>query len=120
MKTIVLLFICSLTVELAYANLKYHPVSFLISTDKESYFEGEKITFIITITNTSQENTYPVLLPHTQNTGQKLIYLTAYDKANNTLLKRYTEDKMLNMLVHDTGTVKIKYLKPQEQIVIQI
>lgn len=104
----------------AWANLKYHPVSFVLSTDKDSYYEGEKITFKITITNTSKENTYPVLLPHTQNVGQKLFYLNAYDKANNTLLLRYTENKMLNMMVHDTGSVKIKYLRPQEQIVVAI
>lgn len=104
----------------AWANLKYHPVSFVLSTDKDSYYEGEKITFNITITNTSKENTYPVLLPHTQNVGQKLFYLNAYDKANNTLLLRYTENKMLNMMVYDTGTVKIKYLKPQEQVVVAI
>ncbi|MFN3446458.1 MAG: hypothetical protein ACK44D_12020, partial [Bacteroidia bacterium] len=105
---------------MAWANLKYHPVSFVLSTDKDTYYEGEKITFNITITNTSKEKTYPVLLPHTQNVGQKLFYLNAYDKANNTLLLRYTENKMLNMMVHDTGTVKIKYLKPQEQIVVAI
>jgi hypothetical protein len=104
----------------AWADLKYHPVSFVLSTDKEIYYEGEKITFNITITNTDKENSYPVLLPHTQNVGQKLFYLNAYDKANNTLLLRYTEDKMLNMMVHDTGTVKIRYLKPLEQIVVPI
>ncbi len=102
------------------ANLKYHPISFLITTDKESYYEGEKITFNITITNTSKEFSYPVLLPHTQNVGQKLFYLNVYDKADNTLLLRYTEERMLNMMVHDTGTVQIRYLKPQEQIVIPI
>ena len=71
-------------------------------------------------TNHDKEKSHPVLLPHTQNTGQKLFYLNAYDKAQNTLLLRYTEDKMLNMMVHDTGSVKIKYLKPLEQIVIPI
>ncbi len=102
------------------ANLIYHPVSFRLSTDKESYYEGEKITFNITITNTDKERTLPVLLPHTQNTGQKLFYLNAYDKANNTLLLRYTEERIIRMMVHDTGTVKIKYLKPLEQIVVPI
>jgi hypothetical protein len=105
---------------LSQANLRYHPVSFELSTDKESYYEGEKITFYITITNTSNEITYPVLVPHTQNVGQKLFYINAYDKANNELVLRYTEDKQLNMMVHDTGNVQIRYLKPQEQIVIPI
>ena len=49
-----------------------------------------------------------------------MFYLNAYDKANNTLLLRYTEDKMLKMMVHDTGTVQIRYLKPLEQIVVPI
>lgn len=64
-----------LLASIAMANLKYHQVSFVISTDKDSYYEGEKITFNITITNTSKEFPYPVLLPHTQNVGQKLFYL---------------------------------------------
>lgn len=36
------------------------------------------------------------------------------------MLLRYTEDRMLNMMVHDTGTVQIRYLKPLEQIVVPI
>lgn len=119
-QTIITTLIISVFSNTAQANLKYHPVSFALSTDKESYYEGEKITFNITITNNDKENSHPVLLPHTQNTGQKLFYLNAYDKANNTLLLRYTEDRELKMMVHDTGTVKIKYLKPGEQIVVQI
>lgn len=104
----------------AFADLKYYPVQFEINTDKESYYEGEKITFLITVTNTDKENSYPVLLPHTQNVGQKLFYLNLYDRANNTLLLRATEDRMLQMMVHDTGTVAIRYLKPQEKLVLKI
>lgn len=104
----------------AWAYLIYPPVSFTLSTDKTSYYEGEKITFYITITNTDSLRTLPVLLPHTQNTGQKLFYLTAYDKANNTLLMRYTENKQLEMMVHDTGSVNIRFLKPREQVVVPI
>jgi hypothetical protein len=69
-----------LLANIAMANLKYHPVSFVLNADKESYYEGEKITFNITITNTDRENTHPVLLPHTQNTGQKLFYLGSAQK----------------------------------------
>jgi hypothetical protein len=104
----------------AFADLKYNPIRIEISTNKDSYYEGEKITFYITITNTDKEKSYPVLLPHTQNTGQKLFYLNLYDKANNTMILRATEDRMLKMLVHDTGKVKITYLNPLEKIVIPI
>lgn len=118
---VVLLLMCSAMFTLqALANLKYQPVSFELSTDKESYYEGEKITFYITITNTDKENPHPVLLPYTQNTGQKLFYLNAYDRAANTLLLRYTEDRELKMMLHDTGTVQIKYLNPGEQVVLQL
>ena len=120
MNTSILLILLTLAYNVALADLKYHPVSFVISTDKENYYEGEKITFNITIINTDKENSHPVLLPHTQNVRQKLFYLNVYDKANNTMLLRYTEDRMLKMMVHDTGTVHIRYLKPLEQIVVHI
>lgn len=120
MKSVLFLFSFIGMIQAAFADLKYHPVSFAISTDKESYYEGEKIGIRITITNTDKEQTHPVLLPHTQNTGQKLFFLNLYDKANNTLLLRYTENKMLDMMVHDTGRVQIRYLKPLEQINLTI
>ena len=120
MKTSIILILCNILCNMAYADLKPRYISFTLSTDKESYYEGEKITFNITITNKDKENTHPVLIPYTQNAGQKLFYLNVYDKANNTMLLRYTEDRMLNMMVHDTGTVQIKYLKPLEQIVVPI
>ncbi len=120
MRINLLIFLFVLFSKSSSAYLKYHPITFKLSTDKESYYEGEKITFNITITNTDKENSHPVLIPHTQNVGQKLFYLSIYDKANNTMLLRYTEDKLLKMMVHDTGTVKIRYLKPSEQIVIPI
>lgn len=119
-KSIILFFTLLLTTKVAFADLKPHYIDFSISTDKESYYEGDKITFNITITNRDKENTHPVLIPHTQNVGQKLFYLNVYDKANNTMLLRYTEDQMLKMMVHDTGTVQIRYLKPLEKIVVPI
>lgn len=106
--------------QLAMADLKYEPLEFQLSTSQNSFYEGENITFLITITNTDKENSYPVLLPHTQNTGQKLFYLNLYDKANNTVLLRATEDLNLKMKVYDTGTVQVRYLKPREQVVIPI
>ncbi len=120
MKPILIVLFCFIFQITAFADLKYHPIKFKLTTDKDSYYEGEKITFLITIINTDNQNTYPVLIPHTQNVGQKLFYLNAYDKANNSFLLRYTENKMLNMMVKDTGSVKVKYLKPLEEITIPI
>lgn len=55
-KSLVLLFTLLLTTGRAFADLKYHPIRFELRTDKESYYEGEKITFNIIITNIDKEN----------------------------------------------------------------
>lgn len=120
MKFLTILSILLFSFQLLLANIKYHPIRFTLSTDKESYYEGEKITFHIKIINTDTNKAHPVLIPHTQNTGQKLFFLNLYDRANNTQLLRYTEDKMLKMEVEDIGSVQIRYLKPQEEITIPI
>lgn len=120
MKSFLIFLLSLVSSQYATADLRYEPIQFRLSTSKESYYEGEKITFLITITNTDKENSYPVLLPHSQNTGQKLFYLNLFDKANNTLLLRATEERNLDMMVYDTGTVQIRYLKPQEQVVVPI
>lgn len=75
MKSILIVMFSIIVCQYAKADLKYEPIQFQLSTSQESYYEGEKITFLITITNIDKENSYPVLLPHTQNTGQKLFYL---------------------------------------------
>ena len=103
-----------------FADLKYEPIRFNIRTEKESYYEGEKITFIISITNIDKSKTYPVLLPHTQNTGNKLFQLILYDKAQNFALIRGAENPKMNMMVHDTGSVQLKFIQPLEKIEYKI
>lgn len=120
MRSIILFWVFVLGAKLACADLPYIPIRFELRTDKASYYEGEKITFLLTVRNIDKEKAYPVLLPHTQNTGKKLLCLQAFDKAQNTLIKRYEEDPEMHMMVHDTGSVQIKYLKPLEQITISL
>jgi hypothetical protein len=114
-----LILLCLSTLQV-FADLPFMPIQFSLSTQKETYFEGEKVTFNIIVTNTDKEKAHPVLIPHTQNVGQKLFYLNLYDQANNTLILRGTEERQLNMKVQDTGSVKMIYLKPLEQITIPI
>jgi len=120
MRLVILILLLIVQSSDAYCYLIYQFLKLEVALDKASYFEGEKITFLITLTNTDNERSHPVLIPHTQNTGQKLFYLNAYDKANNTMLLRYSEERILKMMVHDTGSVIIKILKPLEQITIPI
>ena len=120
MRSNVLLWMFVLVAKLACADLPYMPIRFELRTDKASYYEGEKITFLLTMRNIDKEKAYPVLLPHTQNTGNKLLCLQAFDKAQNTHIKRYEEDPEMKMMVHDTGSVQIKYLKPLEEVTVSI
>jgi hypothetical protein len=73
MKLVHATFFCWVVSLHALADMKYHPIRFVLSTSGESYYEGGKITFNITITNTDKTHSYPVLLPHTQNTGSKTV-----------------------------------------------
>lgn len=109
-----------LSANLVFADVKYNPIRFTLSTNAQEYYEGGKIIFILSITNTDTQQTYPVLLPHTHNKGPKLLYLKVYDKANNTQLLRYTEDRLHPNNTQDTGSVEIRYLKPLEQITVPI
>ena len=104
----------------AFSDLKYTPISIQLKTEKESYYEGEKVTFFVVLTNNDKENSHPILVPHTQNTGRKLFTLDLYDRAKKTRFIRASENPMLQMLVHDTGSVKIQYLKPLEELSIPI
>ena len=84
MKLVYTTFLCWVVSLHALADMKYHPVQFVLSTSSESYYEGEKITFNITITNTDNQHTYPIMMPHTQHTSHKLFVLNLYTKTKNT------------------------------------
>lgn len=103
---------------LVKADLPYMPVSFIVSTAKESYYEGERVEFIMTITNNDTSKAYPILIPHTQNTGQKLIYFNVYDPYQKAFLERAKDSRDIDMMVHDTGSVKKILLQPREVIKI--
>jgi hypothetical protein len=46
----------------ARANLIYTPLSFTLSTAKETYMEGEKVEFLLAVTNGDTLKAHPVLL----------------------------------------------------------
>lgn len=113
---IILLFTC---VSLfAYADMPYMPLSFHLTTTKEIYEEGEMVEFVLTITNTDKNKTYPVVTPGSQNSGLKLIHLDIYDRAKNVFIKRAFENRELNMFIKSIGINGIVYLKPSEKITI--
>ncbi len=49
-KSLIMLSTLLLATKVSFADLKPRYISFALSTDKESYYEGEKITFNISIT----------------------------------------------------------------------
>lgn len=66
------------------ADLPYMPVSFRLSTDKKIYKPGERICFRLKIINWDKTRSYPIVLPGTQNKGQKLIRIGAYSVNQKT------------------------------------
>lgn len=120
MKSLILFFCLFCLTGVSLANLKDPPLRFTLRCDKPAYYEGEKITMYVTITNRDTLNAHPVILPHTQGSGKKLFLLNVYDKASNTRILRYSEDSVLHVLVKEPGSVSVKYLKPLETIEIPL
>jgi hypothetical protein len=121
MKLFLQLIVCTFLFCKAKADLPYMPLFFSLTTSKEIYTEGEKIELILTIKNGDAKKAYPIVLPHTQNTGKKLITISLnepYQKYHDGILELATEDRNINMLVHDTGHVKIINLQPGDSIQI--
>ncbi|MFN8265637.1 MAG: hypothetical protein U0T11_06175 [Chitinophagaceae bacterium] len=107
---------CCFFVLFAKADLPFMPFQFELKTAKQTYEEGEKVEFILTVSNIDKERTWPLLMPGTQNAGLKLIYLEVYDIAGNLHLLRAKEDRMMNMLIKHPGVFVTHQLKPGEQI----
>jgi hypothetical protein len=105
----------------AKADLPYMPLQFALTTSKTIYTEGEKIDFYLCIKNTDKQKAYPIALPHTQNIGKKLITITLnepWQKYHDGILEVATEDANINMMVHDTGSIKIMYLQAGDSVII--
>lgn len=115
-KMVLLIILCNLFSQNAIADMPYMPLSFTLTTDKDVYEEGERVTFILTITNTDKSKTYPVITPGSQNSGLKLIYIEVYDRAKNISIKRAFENREMNMLIKSIGVNGIVYLKPGEKL----
>jgi hypothetical protein len=121
MKIVLQIFLLILFFCRANADIPYMPLVFSLITGKEIYTEGERIDFILTIKNTDKTNAYPLILPHTQNTGKKLITISLnepYQKYHDGILELATEDRNINMFVHDTGHVKIIQLQAGDSVQI--
>lgn len=95
-----------------YADLPYKPLRFSLATDQESYKEGDRVTFILTITNTDKDSSYPVLVPGGQEGAQDLYALSIYDIAENVLIERYRAVADEKALSKKERPVKLHWLAP--------
>jgi hypothetical protein len=100
----------------AKADLPFMPFQFELRTAKEIYLEGERVDFILTVTNRDPSRTWPLLLPGQMSAGAKLIYLRVWDVAANLYVLRAKEDRMMQMNTKQLGDYEIKHLKPGEKI----
>lgn len=87
MKYVFLLY-CLLVSNILRADLAYMPLHFELTSASPEYEEGDIMTFVLRITNTDKDSSYPVMMPNATNHGRKLLYMTAYTVDNKGF---YTE-----------------------------
>jgi len=110
---LLLVFVFS-SVSLLRADLPYMPVSFKLQSNKSVYQPGERIEFRLIVYNSDKTRSYPIVLPGTQNKGQKLIQLRFYNVNEKT--KFYTcvakENPELQMACETPGNLRLRQLAP--------
>ena len=117
MKSVLLLILVFQTVQ-ARADLPYMPLRFTLSTRQASYEEGDRIDFVLTITNTDPQRSYPVLTPGDANSGKKLVYLRVFDPAQNLYVERAMESRDITMDIKDLGIPEKIRLAPGAELTI--
>lgn len=118
MKTILTLLLLIFLTNYAFADLKYQPIKIELKAEKQVFQEGETITLKISIRNTDPSRSYPFLVPKMSNgKGAKLFYVDVYDRAKNSNILRYSEDRAKSSAINNAA-YEIRYIKPLESIEI--
>ncbi len=99
------------------ADLPYMPIRIWMQPLQTEVFEGEKLTFKVWLKNTDKHTTYPVLLPHNQNTGKKLFYFKVIDNANNYY--RIVAEESREIIIPGTSTQPLLQFPKQVQLAPQ-
>ncbi|MBL7901926.1 MAG: hypothetical protein JNK73_08025 [Bacteroidia bacterium] len=103
---------------LLQADLPYMPVTFKLQTGKTHYQVGERIDFRLKVYNSDKNRSYPIVLPGTQNKGQKLIQLRFYSVNEKTNF--YTcagkENPEIRMSCEKPGNATVRQLAPGDSL----
>lgn len=122
MKTFYAVLLLTFSYFSAKADLPYMPLGITLQPLQKEYVEGEKISFKVWIKNTDKHTTYPILLPHRQNTGKKLFYFRVLDMSNNYTHVVAIENRALNNRI--TGDrerfPKVVQLAPNDSIFFEV
>jgi len=106
------------SVSLLQADLPYTPVYFKLQTSKTVYQVGERIEFRLKVYNRDKNRSYPIVLPGTQNKGQKLVQLRFYSVNEKT--KFYTcvakENPEIRMSCEKPGHAMVQQLAPGDSL----
>lgn len=103
----------------AAGNLPQNPLSLSLGTNKVIYREGETIVMSLTISNTSAKLSFPVFLPLNDAAARRLFRLRVFDKANNSSILRYGNERGSDSLFTDTASIVPYELKPLEQKILR-
>lgn len=93
-----------------------YPLLLELKTARAFYFEGERIDFVISITNRDTIRTIPVLLPGRQSRGKKLLRLCWYAKLNKGYIQLQEEKPDVEMRALESGKQELVYLKPGQSV----
>jgi hypothetical protein len=107
-------------VSLLQADLPYTPVTFKLRTGKTVYQVGERVDFRLMVYNRDKNKSYPIVLPGTQNKGQKLIQLRFYsvDEKTNFYTCVAKENPEIKMFCEKPGNVTVRQLAPGDSLEI--
>ena len=117
LKTLLIIICCTFSAGHLLADMPYMPIKFSLHTTQQSYWEGDRIDFILTIQNTDKDMTYPILTPG-QNSGNKIVYLRVYDPAGNLFVLRAEENRQILMTIKHIGINGLVQLGPGQQLEI--
>lgn len=86
-----------------------------LTCEKESYYEGEAVCFILSFENTDSAHTYGLVMPYEQDSGLKILTLEVYDEAKNLSLLRFSEDANFRLREGINNNKPVVLLKPKQR-----
>lgn len=114
-----LLIILLLNTKTSKADLFLIGLSLKLECLQTTFGKDEIVQFNLTLSNAS-DKTHSILLPGSQNKGQKLVHFSFFSVKNNFYKEVYRESTLIDMDTAKIGSSIFKMLKPKESTIIPL